>query len=128
MLSLNRIRNNTDEIKAGINSKNESINLDEILNLDSDHREKIHELDGLRAERNKSSDAIAESKRFSVRIESGFNKSKYGLRALRAPMLHPLAKPTFPWPLIISNLGSSSASELISRIVSREFPLFTSMS
>ena len=51
MLSLNRIRNNTDEIKAGIDSKNESINLDEILNLDSDHREKIHELDGLRAER-----------------------------------------------------------------------------
>ena len=57
MLSLNRIRNNTDEIKAGINSKNESINLDEILNLDSDHRGKIHELDDLRAERNKSSKA-----------------------------------------------------------------------
>jgi len=73
MLSLNRIRNNTDEIKAGIDSKNESINLDEILNLDSDHREKIHELDGLRAERNKSSDAIAESKRKGISSDKAIN-------------------------------------------------------
>ena len=73
MLSLNRIRNNTDEIKAGIDSKNESINLDEILNLDSDHREKIHELDGLRAKRNKSSDAIAESKRKGISSDKAIN-------------------------------------------------------
>ena len=63
MLSLDRIRNNPDEIKAGARSKNESLNLDEILKTDSDHREKIHELDELRAKRNKSSDAIAEAKR-----------------------------------------------------------------
>ena len=63
MLSLDRIRNNPDEIKAGAHSKNESLNLDEILKTDSDHREKIHELDELRAKRNKSSDAIAEAKR-----------------------------------------------------------------
>ncbi|MBS00654.1 MAG: serine--tRNA ligase [Candidatus Marinimicrobia bacterium] len=73
MLSLNRIRNNTDEIKAGIDSKNESINLDEILNLDSDHREKIHELDGLRAERNKSSETIAESKRKGISSDKAIN-------------------------------------------------------
>ena len=46
MLSLNRIRNNTDEIKAGMLSKNESINLDEILKLHTDQREKIQELHG----------------------------------------------------------------------------------
>ena len=43
MLSLDRIRNNPDEIKAGVHSKNESLNIDEILKIDSDHREKVHE-------------------------------------------------------------------------------------
>ena len=31
MLSLNRIRKNPDDIKTGVQSKNESIHLDEIL-------------------------------------------------------------------------------------------------
>ena len=42
MLSLNRIRNNPDEIKAGVLSKNESINLDEILKIDTEYRQKVH--------------------------------------------------------------------------------------
>ena len=73
MLSLDRIRNNPDEIKAGAHSKNESLNLDEILKTDSDHREKIHELDELRAKRNKSSDAIAEAKREGVNSDKAIN-------------------------------------------------------
>jgi len=73
MLSLNRIRNNTDEIKKGVQSKNESINLDDILKIDSDHREKVHELDGLRAKRNKSSDAIAEAKRKGINSDKAIN-------------------------------------------------------
>ena len=66
MLSLNRIRNNPDEIKAGVKSKNESINVDEILKIDIDHRKKNHDLDVLRAKRNKASEAIAKDKREGI--------------------------------------------------------------
>ena len=44
MLSLTRIRNNPDLIKAGLEAKNESINLDEILKLEEKHRDNIHQL------------------------------------------------------------------------------------
>ena len=63
MLSLTRIRNNPDQIKAGLEAKNESIDLDKILKLDEEHRDKIHQLNEMRAERNRSSEAIAEAKR-----------------------------------------------------------------
>ena len=76
MLSLYRIRNNTDEIKKGVSSKNESINLDEILKIDSDHREKVHELDELRAKRNKSSDDIAEEQRKGINSDKAINDMK----------------------------------------------------
>ena len=66
MLSLNRIRKNPDDIKTGVQSKNESIHLDEILKTDTQYREKVHELDELRAKRNKSTDAIAQAKRDGV--------------------------------------------------------------
>jgi len=63
MLSLTRIRNNPDQIKAGLEAKNESIDLDKILKLDEEHRDKIHQLNEMRAERNRASEAIAEEKR-----------------------------------------------------------------
>ena len=63
MLSLTRIRNNPDQIKAGLEAKNESIDLDKILKLDEEHRDKIHQLNQMRAERNRASEAIAEEKR-----------------------------------------------------------------
>ena len=69
MLSLNRIRNNPDEIKAGVLSKNESINLDEILKIDTEYRQKVHELDELRAKRNISSGAIAQAKREGIKSD-----------------------------------------------------------
>ena len=65
MLSLTRIRNNPDQIKAGLEAKNESIDLDKILKLDEEHRDKIHQLNEMRAERNHASEAIAEAKRAS---------------------------------------------------------------
>ena len=73
MLSLNRIRNNPDEIKAGVLSKNESINLDEILKIDSEYRQKVHELDELRAIRNISSDAIAQAKRDGIKSDEAIS-------------------------------------------------------
>ena len=63
MLSLTRIRNNPDQIKAGLEAKNESIDLDKILKLDEEYRDKIHQLNEMRAERNRASEAIAEAKR-----------------------------------------------------------------
>ena len=63
MLSLTRIRNNPDQIKSGLEAKNESIDLDKILKLDKEHRDKIHQLNEMRAERNSASEAIAEAKR-----------------------------------------------------------------
>ena len=63
MLSLTRIRNNPDLIKAGLEAKNESINLDEILKLDEKHRDNIHQLNEMRAERNRASEEIARAKR-----------------------------------------------------------------
>ena len=63
MLSLTRIRNNPDQIKAGLEAKNESIDLDKILNLDKKYMYNIHELNEMRAERNRTSEAIAEAKR-----------------------------------------------------------------
>ena len=63
MLSLTRIRNNPDQIKAGLEAKNESIDLDKILKLDEEHRDKIHQINEMRAERNRASEAIAEAKR-----------------------------------------------------------------
>jgi len=63
MLSLTRIRNNPDQIKAGLEAKNELIDLDKILKLDEEHKDKIHQLNEMRAERNRASEAIAEEKR-----------------------------------------------------------------
>ena len=63
MLSLTRIRNNPDLIKAGLEAKNESINLDEILKLDEKHRDNIHQLNEMRAERNRASEEIAGANR-----------------------------------------------------------------
>jgi len=62
MLSLTRIRNNPEQIKIGLEAKNESIDLDKILKLDKKHRDKIHQLNEIRAEKNRASEAIAEAK------------------------------------------------------------------
>ena len=63
MLSLSRIRNNPEQIKAGLDSRNESIDLDKVLKLDEKQREKIHQLNEMRSQRNSASEAIAEAKR-----------------------------------------------------------------
>ena len=63
MLSLSRIRNNPEQIKAGLDSRNESIDLDKVLKLDEKQREKVHQLNEMRAQRNSASEAIAEAKR-----------------------------------------------------------------
>ena len=76
MLSLTRIRNNPDLIKAGLEAKNESINLDEILKLDEKHRDNIHQLNEMRAERNRASEEIAGAKRAGKNFDDAIAEMK----------------------------------------------------
>ncbi len=63
MLDLNLIRKDPDQVKAGLKTKGETKNLDLILDLDQRHRKLKSELDDLRAERNRNSEAIGKAKR-----------------------------------------------------------------
>ena len=76
MLSLTRIRNIPDQIKAGLEARNESINLDKILKLDERHRDKIHQLNEMRAERNRASEAISEAKRAGKNFDDAITDMK----------------------------------------------------
>jgi len=83
MLSLTRIRNNPDQIKAGLEAKNESIDLDKILKLDEKHRDKIHQLNEMRAERNRASKAIAEAKRAGKDSDDAIAAMRKGSDAIK---------------------------------------------
>jgi seryl-tRNA synthetase len=83
MLSLTRIRNNPDQIKAGLEAKNESIDLDKILKLDEEHRDKIHQLNEMRAERNRASEAIAEAKRAGKDSDDAIAAMRKGSDAIK---------------------------------------------
>ena len=76
MLSLTRIRNNPDQIKSGLEAKNELIDLDKILKLDKEHRDKIHQLNEMRAERNHASEEIAGAKRVGKNSDDAIAEMK----------------------------------------------------
>ncbi|MFL3051898.1 MAG: serine--tRNA ligase [Candidatus Neomarinimicrobiota bacterium] len=63
MISIDRIRNNFEEIKSGLLSKGYTDDLGEIISIDKDYRHGLHRVNELRAERNKVSDEIAELKK-----------------------------------------------------------------
>jgi len=63
MLSLSRIRENTDAVQKGVSLKGENIDFSLLLNLDEQHRKSLTEINDLRAERNKKSEEIAVVKR-----------------------------------------------------------------
>ena len=83
MLSLTRIRNNPEQIKIGLEAKNESIDLDKILKLDEKHRDKIHQLNETRAERNRASEAIAEAKRAGKDSDDAIAAMRKGSDAIK---------------------------------------------
>ena len=62
MLDLKLIRNNRDTIKAGLKKRNSKINIDEIIELDSEKRELISRVNLLKEERNKVSKEIGRLK------------------------------------------------------------------
>lgn len=63
MLSLHKIRENSDAVQAAVNAKGESVDLKAILELDRSHRSILTDANDLRAERNRVSEEIAEVKR-----------------------------------------------------------------
>ena len=63
MLSLSRIRENTDAVERGVSLKGEDIDFSLLLNLDEQHRKLLTEINDFRAKRNKASEEIANVKR-----------------------------------------------------------------
>ncbi len=63
MLSLSRIRENTDVVQKRVSLKGEDINFFSLMNLDEQHRKLLTEINDLRAERNRVSEEIANVKR-----------------------------------------------------------------
>ena len=63
MISIDRIRNNFEEIKSSLLSKGYRDDLGEIVSIDKDYRHGLHRVNELRAERHKVSDEIAELKK-----------------------------------------------------------------
>jgi len=59
MLSFDYIRENREAVKEGIAAKKSAIDIDELLALDESYRALLGEVEGLRAQRNVLSDAIA---------------------------------------------------------------------
>ncbi|MEW6051248.1 MAG: serine--tRNA ligase [Candidatus Zixiibacteriota bacterium] len=70
MLDLKFIREHPDLVKAGINKKNHSCDIDAILRLDHRRREGIQKTDQLKAERNRVSDEIAKKKKAGEPVEA----------------------------------------------------------
>ncbi|MFQ6614640.1 MAG: serine--tRNA ligase, partial [Fidelibacterota bacterium] len=63
MLDLNRIRNQTEQVREGLTAKGGDGPVDRILTVDADHRRLIGELNDLRARRNRASETIGKARR-----------------------------------------------------------------
>ncbi|MFH1824208.1 MAG: serine--tRNA ligase [Candidatus Firestonebacteria bacterium] len=59
MLDLKILRENTDLIKKALKDRNTDLNLEEILSLDNQRKNKIQEIEKLKAKKNKITDEIA---------------------------------------------------------------------
>jgi len=62
MLSIQFIRQNPDMVKEALSKRNDAAPIDEILQIDSDHRKFTQEIDTLREQRNKVSKEIGQMK------------------------------------------------------------------
>lgn len=59
MLDLRFIRDNADKIKAGLQAKRATVNLDDLLKFDTQRRQLIVELDDLKSQKNSANDEIS---------------------------------------------------------------------
>ena len=60
MISIEYLRNNHEKVKKSLSSKGVIDGLDEIISIDKDYRKILMTVNDLRADRNKTSDEIAE--------------------------------------------------------------------
>ncbi len=63
MLPITKFRTDPELVAAGLVAKGEAINIDEIIKLDEKYRNRVTELNAMRAERNQTSEQIARQKR-----------------------------------------------------------------
>jgi seryl-tRNA synthetase len=62
MLDLKFIRENIDQVRQGVENRQDTAPLDEILDLDSEHRQKVLELESLRHQRKQAARQIKADK------------------------------------------------------------------
>jgi len=63
VLPITKFRTDPELVAAGLVAKGEAINIDEIIKLDEKYRNRVTELNAMRAERNQTSEQIARQKR-----------------------------------------------------------------
>jgi len=62
MISIQIIRQTPDLVREGLAKRNDSVPLDEIIRLDEEHRRLLHDIEGLKAQRNKVSKELGQMK------------------------------------------------------------------
>lgn len=63
MLDINLIRKETDRIRKALSTRRSSVDLDQVLALDADHRQKLAELESLNQLKNKANDEVVRLKK-----------------------------------------------------------------
>lgn len=76
MLDIKWIRENTDQLRKGVEAKGVKINLDELLQLDSERRKYVKEVEDLKAKRNSANDEIARLKKDGKPAETVISSMK----------------------------------------------------
>jgi seryl-tRNA synthetase len=76
MISLRQLKENPDIIRQAIKNRGESVNLDEIIELDKQRRQGITEIQNLKKERNEISEKVGELKRQGKEATELMEKAK----------------------------------------------------
>ena len=76
MIDIALIRENTEKVQDSFKKRGETINLDPLLKLDSERKDLLKRIEGLRYERNKASDEIGQLKREGKPVEEFMSRMK----------------------------------------------------
>src|SRR3990170_2022532 len=76
MIDIALIRENTEKVQDSFKKRGETINLDPLLKLDSERKDLLKRIEGLRYERNKASDEIGQLKREGKPVEEFMARMK----------------------------------------------------
>jgi len=76
MLDIQRIRENTEEVRQGVENKNSSIDMDTLLSLDQERRDVIAQVETLKHERNVVSRQVAEHKKNNTNADDLIERTR----------------------------------------------------